>query len=161
VATSVIIYLYCHQGSPAPAYEQDDCPQFEHYIRTNSDARTWSDQVWWPAWHDIWNICSGNHDYSSTDNLQLKPVFLLSQTHSFPVYFMWPLSLIWFQLKILAWTVMYNVCQQRGTKMHWSFKFSNYNLVGFCCYKHGVFLIVCLILMKIPSSLLKMMCSLP
>jgi len=78
MATSFTIYLCCHQGSPASAYEQDDSPQFEHCIRTNSDACTWSDQVWWPAWHDIWNICSGNHDCSSADNLQLKPVFLLS-----------------------------------------------------------------------------------
>jgi hypothetical protein len=33
--------------------------------------------VWWPAWHDIRNICSGNHDYTSADDLQLKPVSLV------------------------------------------------------------------------------------
>jgi hypothetical protein len=85
--------------------------------------------VWWPAWHDIWNICSGNHDYSSADNLQLKPVFLLSQPKAC-LYF-WSgvpntlfanllyiaLSLIGFQLKILAWKVMY-MSAVRETKMH-------------------------------------------
>ena len=40
------------------------------------------------------------------------------------------------------------------------FKFGNFNIHGFCCYKHEVFLIVYIIVMKIPSSVLKMMCRL-
>lgn len=69
--------LCCHQGCSAAEHKQDDCPQSEYCICTNSDACTWSHQMWWPAWDDIRNICSWNHDYSSASHLHLSFVSVI------------------------------------------------------------------------------------
>jgi len=50
---------------------------------------------------------------------------------------------------------MYMSAERERDKNAFKFKFGNFNIHGFCCYKHEVFLIVYIIVMKYPLQCVK------